>query len=158
MVQATSESAAAPIGHPDSERVAPKRIQLSREKGWRLPDNAVKVDRSTQWGNPYRVGERMSMPMARRWGWEISPRGQKIVCEDAKEAVRRFAHCVQWDEAIHGYIRDQLGGRDLACWCALDAPCHADVLLTIANAEPRAISRLNAAIDEAIIEQSRAST
>jgi hypothetical protein len=30
-------------------------------------------------------------------------------------------------------IRAELGGRDLACWCALDQPCHADVLLEIAN-------------------------
>ena len=27
-----------------------------------------------------------------------------------------------------------LRGRDLACWCALDQPCHADVLLELANA------------------------
>jgi hypothetical protein len=30
---------------------------------------------------------------------------------------------------------DELRGRDLACWCPLDEPCHADVLLEIANAE-----------------------
>lgn len=27
-----------------------------------------------------------------------------------------------------------LRGRDLACWCPLDEPCHADVLLELANA------------------------
>ncbi|MGV6803246.1 MAG: DUF4326 domain-containing protein [Ruegeria sp.] len=25
------------------------------------------------------------------------------------------------------------GGKDLACWCPLDGPCHADVLLDLAN-------------------------
>jgi len=30
-----------------------------------------------------------------------------------------------------------LHGRDLACWCPLDQPCHADVLLELANAEGR---------------------
>ena len=30
-------------------------------------------------------------------------------------------------------IRTHLGGKDLACWCPLDQPCHADVLLEIAN-------------------------
>jgi hypothetical protein len=30
-------------------------------------------------------------------------------------------------------IRAELAGRDLACWCPLDQPCHADVLLEIAN-------------------------
>lgn len=27
-----------------------------------------------------------------------------------------------------------LRGKNLACWCALDQPCHADVLLEVANA------------------------
>ncbi len=31
-------------------------------------------------------------------------------------------------------VRRELAGRDLACWCALDEPCHADVLLQIASA------------------------
>ncbi len=30
----------------------------------------------------------------------------------------------------------QLRGKDLACWCPLDQPCHADVLLELANASP----------------------
>jgi hypothetical protein len=30
--------------------------------------------------------------------------------------------------------RRELRGRDLACWCSLDGPCHADVLLKVANA------------------------
>ncbi|SII07108.1 Uncharacterised protein [Mycobacteroides abscessus subsp. abscessus] len=33
-------------------------------------------------------------------------------------------------------IRDrmtELAGHDLACWCPLDQPCHADVLLELAN-------------------------
>lgn len=29
--------------------------------------------------------------------------------------------------------RAELVGRDLACWCPLDQPCHADVLLELAN-------------------------
>ncbi|XAZ30649.1 DUF4326 domain-containing protein [Paenarthrobacter ureafaciens] len=32
-------------------------------------------------------------------------------------------------------IRAELAGKDLACWCPLDKPCHADVLLELANAE-----------------------
>src|SRR3972149_5376756 len=36
---------------------APKRIQLRRTKGWRMPDNTVKVDRSTRWGNPWPIGK-----------------------------------------------------------------------------------------------------
>lgn len=29
----------------------------------------------------------------------------------------------------------ELHGHDLACWCRLDQPCHADVLLELANAD-----------------------
>lgn len=35
----------------------PERIQLSRRKGWRMPANTVKVDRTTIYGNPFRIGE-----------------------------------------------------------------------------------------------------
>lgn len=139
-----------------SEVEKPARIRLSREKGWKLPANAVKVDRTTPFGNPYVVGDRMNMKMARRWGWIISPGGQKYVCADAADAVARFGHALHWDEAIHGYVREQLGGRDLACWCALDQPCHADVLIAIANSAPAEISAWHSQIDDRIIAESKA--
>ncbi|ABL68371.1 DUF4326 domain-containing protein [Paracoccus denitrificans] len=107
----------------------PQRIQLKRTKGWRLPADAVKVDRSTRWGNPWRVGEP-----------DIT---------DAAEAVRRFAHAVEGFMSNGSYCRPvahpdshigriisgigDLRGKDLACWCPLDQPCHADVLLRLAN-------------------------
>jgi hypothetical protein len=30
-------------------------------------------------------------------------------------------------------VKRELRGRDLACYCPLDEPCHADVLLAVAN-------------------------
>lgn len=101
-------------------------------------------------------GERMDMKMVRRWGWNISPAGQKIVCRDARDAVARFEHALQWDEAIHQWVRDELRGRDLACWCSLDRLCHADVLLRIANSDPAAIRAANNVVDEAIFAAGRA--
>lgn len=107
----------------------PKRIQLSRKKGWRKPDNCVVVARPTRWGNPFRIGE-PGIP-------------------DAAEAVRRFSAAVEGfvsngsfcapiahpDSYMGRIISDavHLRGKDLACWCPLDQPCHADVLLEIAN-------------------------
>ena len=35
---------------------SPQRVQLRRSKGWRMPPNTVKVDRTTKWGNPFKVG------------------------------------------------------------------------------------------------------
>ncbi|CAN5279141.1 DUF4326 domain-containing protein [soil metagenome] len=89
----------------------PKRIQLSRVKGWRLPDGAVKVDRSTMWGNPYRLD------------------GGRT----AEQAVEAFRLLVADSHALKEMAVKKLRGHDLACWCAPDAPCHADVLLEIAN-------------------------
>jgi hypothetical protein len=35
--------------------------------------------------------------------------------------------------------RRELAGHDLACWCPLSQPCHADLLLEIANTQQRAV-------------------
>ena len=135
----------------------PKRIQLSRAKGWRLPSRTVKVDRSTRWGNPYVVGGKIDMKQARRWGWNISPAGQKepVCASCAQESVKRFRHALFWDAAVHDFVRNELGGRDLACWCGLDEPCHADVLIEIANSDPDDLRRRHDQIDAAIIAAGR---
>jgi hypothetical protein len=91
----------------------PMRIQLSRRKGWRMPPNTVKVCRPGKWGNPFRVGPD----------------------RDPDEAVNAFEWWLR-EQGGQALLRDigELRGRNLACWCPLDAPCHADVLLRLANA------------------------
>jgi hypothetical protein len=49
-------------------------------------------------------------------------------------ALRRDPHGVGVGESL-ATVRAELAGHDLACWCPLDSPCHADVLLAIANGE-----------------------
>ncbi len=104
---------------------APTRIQLSRRKGWRMPENTVKADRSTAWGNPFRIGQSI----------QVTPDSPLAVCFSAEQAV----------EAYRGFLDHPIGrrfradvvrvlrGKNLACWCPLGSPCHADVLLEIAN-------------------------
>lgn len=94
----------------------PKRIQRRRTKGWRMPEGAVYVGRPTKWGNPYKVG-------AEPYNGDS---GQTL--EEALYAYRYLT--------ISHLPVESLRGKDLACWCALDQPCHADVLLEIANATP----------------------
>lgn len=91
----------------------PVRIQLSRAKGWRMPPNTVKVDRTSAWGNPFKLAD---------------------VDGDPSRAVSAFR---AWaiSEAYEQAVRRSLAGKNLACWCRPDAPCHADVLLEIANAD-----------------------
>lgn len=98
----------------------PRRIQRRRTTGWRMPPGAVYVGRPTKWGNPYRVGD----PHPLNAGQFIS---------DARQAVELF-RAASTGPGFRAHVRRDLRGRDLACWCALDQPCHADVLLEIANA------------------------
>ena len=113
--------------------VRPKRIQLRRTKGWRKPADAVVVARPSRWGNPYRV-ERDG------WHWTVRSDTSVIGTFEAKWSARYWAamsYRAWWSEraVTNEEIREHLAGRDLACWCPLDQPCHADVLLEIANRE-----------------------
>lgn len=101
----------------------PDRIQLSRAKGWRMPPNTVSVARPRPFGNPFVIGS-LGVP-------------------DAETAVRKFgelvndeARCLQNDRFFMftgGRIQAYLRGKNLACWCKPGTPCHADVLLELAN-------------------------
>jgi hypothetical protein len=98
--------------------MTPQRIQRKRARGWRMPEGAVYVGRPTVWGNRYIVGE---------------PGTGLGVVATVAEAVEGFRR--MWSEPHQlAYIREQLRGKDLACWCRLGQPCHADVLLELANA------------------------
>lgn len=112
------------------EAERPRRIQRSRVKGWRMPEGAIYVGRPSKWGNPFTY---LSVPNvqfptvalrreeAKRWfaGWldgDISP---PWMDEDRRESLLDSL--------------EQLRGHDLVCWCPLDQPCHADVLIEMAN-------------------------
>lgn len=118
----------------------PKRIQRKRTKGWRMLEGAVYVGRPTMYGNPYEVkrfGLDGALALYRNsitgyWTPDAVPRGTSVevayACHmEVREQFRR-AGC----RDIEFMIR-QLRGKDLACWCPLDQPCHADVLLELAN-------------------------
>lgn len=94
----------------------PERIQLSRRKGWRKPENTVVVARPSKWGNPFRSGENAL---------------------SRADAVEQFRDLVmdpgRTYQGFRQTVREELGGKNLACWCPLDQPCHADVLLALAN-------------------------
>ena len=102
---------------------APKRIQRKRTKGWRMPKGAVYVGRPTKWGNPYNIGD--PAPIT----------GDPMDRADVVEAYRFEASCADIfnGAAYTKEVQRVLRGKDLACWCPLDQPCHADVLLDIAN-------------------------
>jgi hypothetical protein len=105
----------------------PERIQLSRRKGWRKPENTVVVARPSKWGNPFRVGKPDPLD-----GHLITSRAEAV------ERYRLHAGARGAFELDVDEVRRELAGKNLACWCSLPADgepdiCHAAVLLEIAN-------------------------
>lgn len=94
----------------------PKRIQRKRSKGWKMPENTVYVGRPTKWGNPFKVGDA-----------GVSSN------EDAVQLFRKMV--ANRPPAFFAHVKEDFKGKDLACWCKEGEPCHADVLLEIANKE-----------------------
>lgn len=104
----------------------PRRIQRRRTKGWRMPEGAVYVGRPTKWANPWTIHG------AREAGYLGSDEAVRSLCVHMfSQAMNRGLPAVSRIAANLAELR----GKDLACWCPLDQPCHADVLLELANAE-----------------------
>ncbi len=111
----------------------PERIQRKRVKGWRMPPNTVSVTRPGPWGNPFRVNEKPDKRTLKLWGWKLKPGHWDGACPSSEEAVRRFRACIAFDGASHYAAQKELRGKNLACFCEIGQPCHADVLLKLAN-------------------------
>ncbi len=103
----------------------PERIQLSRRKGWRMPKNTVKVDRTNKtYGNIFTIGCNPSHFSA------ALPQH----CETVEQAVACFRYYAEtWMAITSGRWIEPLRGKNVGCWCPLDQACHADVLLELAN-------------------------
>ena len=126
----------------------PKRIQRSRARGWRMGD-AIYVGRGSRWGNPFSVdviGHAVACGLM-TYGLPGGGEDESILgsqdwalfeAEIAVKLYRRFLELLPEDRrnALIAPLRD----HDLACWCSLTTPegkpvpCHADVLLKLANA------------------------
>lgn len=109
----------------------PARIQLRRAKGWRMPENTVKVDRSTPWGNPFITGKHGTRAECVELYRNILAVGG--ICLGMGNAEEQKAAIEHVSEHF-----SELRGKNLACWCPLEGPCHSDVLLEIANAPDNA--------------------
>lgn len=89
-----------------------------------IPDGGVYVGRPTQFGNPFAV------------------KGSTDRHAEHLRAVRAYEEWINGDEAtvIRERARRELAGKDLVCWCQSPSdenplPCHATILLEIANGE-----------------------
>lgn len=87
----------------------PIRVQRKRAKDWEMPANTVYVGRPTIWGNPFKVGVDGTI-------------------EECLEKYKQHMNGILSHDA-----KLRLKGKNLACFCSIDNPCHADILLKIAN-------------------------
>ncbi|MBX9456157.1 MAG: DUF4326 domain-containing protein [Rhizobium sp.] len=100
----------------------PVRLQLSRRRGYSLQATtiaanglpAVNVARPSPWGNPYKSGGLLTRQECVQAFHETM-----MLALESRPAMRK--------------LLESLRGKNLACWCALGDPCHADVLLELAN-------------------------
>ena len=95
-----------------------------------MPPNTVSVARPTRWGNPFRVGTSALV----KWWPRADDETDSLawVTIDARLAVELYrASVLMW--CTPDDIRAELSGKSLACWCKPGQPCHADVLLELAN-------------------------
>jgi hypothetical protein len=100
-----------------------KRIQRQRAKGWRMPAGAIYVGRYGPWGNPFPVGVHLMVVSSRH----------SVLVPDLETSLALYRAWVTGPFVPDGFLTP-LRGHDLVCWCPLDRPCHADVLLELANA------------------------
>ena len=116
-----------------------ERIRLSRAKGWRKPVGAVVVSRPSRWGNPFTI------EWAKLGAWQASDeRARAIVVDCYRWWLTDASYADQFRSDVlpsrRAWILEhvhELAGKDLACWCYLDQPCHARVLIELANGSDR---------------------
>lgn len=120
-----------------TEAAPPLRIQIRRTKGWRMPGDGWKVDRTTEFGNPFRLHgpsrysdgrvEWIVMGGNRIWGFPTKT--------EAQSAAVRF-HATWLSEPSQERLRDRIRVRFKkmrpACWCRPEDPCHGDNIAAVA--------------------------
>jgi len=116
--------------------VKPQRIQLSRRKGWRMPPNTIKVDRTGRFGNPFVVGVHGTRAECVRW-FELLLGGYVCLSHGKDKDGQWHADKQLSYTKMLRRDRRHLVGKNLACWCPLDQPCHADILLAVARKAAR---------------------
>jgi hypothetical protein len=113
----------------------PKRIQRKRTKGWRMPPGVVYVGRPGFWGNPYGA-DALSLALYRN---TVQGIWNPTLLDGLPETTRQevYQSHIEWrvrsKHILRPEIQSLLRGKDLACWCREGAPCHADILLELAN-------------------------
>jgi len=119
------------------------RVQRKRIKGYRQPPGTIYVGRPTKWGNPIMLnGDCIFIDASYRRNilspWVFYNMGDIDDILYLYELVLKGTACVNkdlqyWSDHFSKLNVKDLKGANLSCWCPLDKPCHADILLKYAN-------------------------
>ena len=134
-----------------------KRIQRSRKKGWTLPENTICVDRTSRYGNPFRVGHAFDEKSIRILSLVASVNLRSLIELIKDDVVRQRAFdCYRYGTALtvdiavamfRAYMEMvkkvsledyqefllPLKGKNVACFCKEHDLCHGDVLIELAS-------------------------
>ena len=118
-------------------KIKPMRLQRKRTKGFHLESpnglGIVYVGRPSRWGNPYKVGD---IYYQTDMSWKYP---KKMRVRNAQDAVYQYEKWIMeimyTDPGRYKEMIVPLSGKNLSCFCPLDQPCHADVLLKLASQE-----------------------
>lgn len=112
----------------------PMRIQRKRTKGWKKPLNTVCVDRTSKWGNPFRVGS-------------LIPNDLYFIATEVLRETQGLTHEMEHtyrltlDDVLNCYKLyldlciaskklniEELRNKNLACFCPLTQRCHIEII------------------------------
>lgn len=112
-----------------------KRIQRKRTKGFKMPENCKYVGRPGKWGNPFLIGELTPEQAVKRYQRCILNNTMAYYYFFELEATIQFNRFKWMRENL-----EQLRKYDsLACFCPLNEPCHADILIKLLSKKDYAI-------------------
>jgi hypothetical protein len=119
------------------------RVQRKRTKGYKLPKNTKCVNRGTKWGNPIKLIGDMIYINAKYRRTILDPWVYYNVgdIDDVIYLYKKLWDGTKFQNPDLQYWADlfseldlkEIEGKNLACFCSLSAPCHADVLIELAK-------------------------
>ena len=112
-----------------------QRIQRKRTKGFKMPDNTVYVGRPTKFGNPFKLTPK---------GWIMCYSTNRNILDPWIFWSATGGFCLSdivelYEKWLKGEFKQSclpmppdisvLKGKNLACFCPLNKPCHVDILI-----------------------------
>jgi hypothetical protein len=130
----------------------PERLQLSRKRGFRLPEGARSVARPSKFGNMFKLKEAVARDDPRRATLEravlnvtsLDVSGVAVLrAETNTVAAEAYGIWIRLPEnwALREAVVSELRGIDLACYCPPGSACHVEGLLLVANDPDAGICR-----------------